>query len=155
MNACFSNMIYEINKPEIMKQKAVELQKQQQEQRKLDLLKGKPFNLQTDKRAFDHYKLPQQASNKFKSNFLRTMDGCKFNTRSQPILDGLQHDKPFINYASPTKVGTNTPKNLVLFSPKVLHKNSTTMFPNMEQPNTCPKKSPIIKQLKLFDTMML
>ena len=153
MNACFSNMLYEMNKDEIMKQKAVELQKQLHEQRKLDLLKGKPFNLQTDKRAFDHYKLPQQASNKFKSNFLRTVDVCKYSTRSQPILDGLQHDKPFINYASPTKVGTNTPKNLVLFSPKALHKNSTTMFPNMEQPKTSPAKSPIIKRLKLFDTM--
>ena len=43
MNACFSNILYELQKDEIKKKERAERRLRMAEQRKQDLLKGNPF----------------------------------------------------------------------------------------------------------------
>ena len=43
MNACFSNILYELQKDEIKKKERAERRLKEAEQRKQDLLKGNPF----------------------------------------------------------------------------------------------------------------
>jgi hypothetical protein len=51
MNECFSNLLYEIQKDEIMKKAEVEKKRIAAIQRQKDLLKGNPFKLKTMERA--------------------------------------------------------------------------------------------------------
>ena len=51
MNACFSEMLAELQKEEIKKKEEAERKIREVEKRKMDLLKGNPFKLSTLSRA--------------------------------------------------------------------------------------------------------
>jgi len=116
LNACFSNMLFELQKDEIMKKQAEEQRRLAKEQRKIDLLKGNPFKLKTMSRAASRHQMIKHQSQNilFETNFTRNQIG----RRSQEEI-GNTLRKPFNNFTSPPKVDSYTPKNLILYSPKL------------------------------------
>ena len=51
MNACFSNLLLDLQKEEMRKKEEAERKIREKEKRKTDLLKGNPFKLSTVNRA--------------------------------------------------------------------------------------------------------
>ena len=113
MNACFSNMLYELQKPDILAKEAIERRKMLKEKRKQDLLRGCPFNLKTGNRAV--VRPPRSLS-----TGLIPDQGMQY--RSLPSLPKKEENKGFNNFTSPPRRGSLTPRNIMLMSPKVLRR---------------------------------